>query len=115
MMMKMMHCKLLYKSCGRFAYLGKTFIDITRQIVVVVSDKIVNKIKAVTFLSGTFNPLVDGSNPSWPTNKIMSIPDTWVTDYTEEMVDALLLDKVGFLNYRLIHNSHQAGFSRLPS
>ncbi|MBP9829814.1 MAG: hypothetical protein KBD04_07280 [Proteobacteria bacterium] len=45
----------------------------------------------------------------------MSIPDTWVTDYTEEMVDALLLDKVGFLNYRLIHNSHQAGFSRLPS
>ena len=62
-----------------------------------------------------FNPLVDGSNPSWPTNKIMSIPDTWVTDYTEEMVDALLLDKVGFLNYRLIHNSHQAGFSRLPS
>ncbi len=35
----------------------------------------------------TLNPLVEGSNPSRPTNKDGSIPDTGLTLYTEDMVN----------------------------
>ena len=52
-----------------YAYLRKTFLDTTRQIVVVVRDKNVNKIKVTQFLSGTENPRVAGSIPGLATSK----------------------------------------------
>jgi len=47
--------------------LSKTFLDTTRQIVVVVRDKNVNKIKVKEFLGGTENPRVPGSIPGLAT------------------------------------------------
>ena len=61
--------RTLYKACGRYAYLSKTFLDTTRQIVVVVRDKNVNKIKVTQFLGGTENPRVPGSIPGLATSK----------------------------------------------